>query len=330
MIPADFAVRRIGLLATLAGPLPRTGAAMRDLSASARRGDRGRRRPDRLGRARGRLRRRRGVCGRDRRRSTPRAPPSFPASWTRTRTSPSPATATTRSGRRLAGASYQEIAAEGGGIVRTVEATRAASVEELAGLVGLAPRRDAAVRHDHGRGEERLRPGDGGRDPQPRGDPPRRLPPPGERGAHVPRRARGPPRAPGRPGALRPHPRRGDDPRGGRARPRRLRRRLLRAGRLHRRGEPEDPARRARSRPEAADPRRRARHDGRRGAGRRAPRALRRPPRLRLRRRDAGARRGVLRGDAAADARPSTCAWVASLPPGRSSRRARRWPSPRT
>jgi imidazolonepropionase len=37
--------------------------------------------------------------------------------------------------RRLAGASYQEIAAEGGGIVRTVEATRRASVEELAGLV---------------------------------------------------------------------------------------------------------------------------------------------------------------------------------------------------
>jgi imidazolonepropionase len=37
--------------------------------------------------------------------------------------------------RRLAGASYQEIAAEGGGIVRTVEATRSASVEELSGLV---------------------------------------------------------------------------------------------------------------------------------------------------------------------------------------------------
>jgi imidazolonepropionase len=34
--------------------------------------------------------------------------------------------------RRLAGASYAEIAAAGGGIVRTVEATRAASVEELA------------------------------------------------------------------------------------------------------------------------------------------------------------------------------------------------------
>jgi imidazolonepropionase len=37
--------------------------------------------------------------------------------------------------RRLAGASYKEIAAAGGGIVRSVEATRAASVEELAAAV---------------------------------------------------------------------------------------------------------------------------------------------------------------------------------------------------
>jgi imidazolonepropionase len=37
--------------------------------------------------------------------------------------------------RRLAGASYEEIAAAGGGIVRSVEATRAASVEDLAALV---------------------------------------------------------------------------------------------------------------------------------------------------------------------------------------------------
>ena len=36
--------------------------------------------------------------------------------------------------QRLAGASYQEIAAAGGGIVRTVAATRGASVEELASL----------------------------------------------------------------------------------------------------------------------------------------------------------------------------------------------------
>ena len=38
--------------------------------------------------------------------------------------------------RRLAGASYREIAAEGGGIVRTVAATRAASREELAAAIG--------------------------------------------------------------------------------------------------------------------------------------------------------------------------------------------------
>ena len=32
MIAADLAVRRIGLLATLAGPAPRMGAAMRDVA----------------------------------------------------------------------------------------------------------------------------------------------------------------------------------------------------------------------------------------------------------------------------------------------------------
>jgi imidazolonepropionase len=37
--------------------------------------------------------------------------------------------------RRLAGATYKEIAAEGGGIVRTVSETRKASVEELADLI---------------------------------------------------------------------------------------------------------------------------------------------------------------------------------------------------
>jgi imidazolonepropionase len=42
--------------------------------------------------------------------------------------------------RRLAGASYQEIAAAGGGIVRTVEATRAAAPEEL--VRGLVERLD--------------------------------------------------------------------------------------------------------------------------------------------------------------------------------------------
>ena len=45
----------------------------------------------------------------------------------------------------------------------------------------VAPRRDAALRHDHGRGEERLRPRDRGRDPVARGHPTprrRRIPSP--------------------------------------------------------------------------------------------------------------------------------------------------------
>ena len=37
--------------------------------------------------------------------------------------------------RRLAGASYKEVAAAGGGIVRSVEATRAASLEALAAAI---------------------------------------------------------------------------------------------------------------------------------------------------------------------------------------------------
>ena len=43
--------------------------------------------------------------------------------------------------RRLAGATYTEIAAEGGGIVKTVEATRAASEDEL--VAAALPRLDA-------------------------------------------------------------------------------------------------------------------------------------------------------------------------------------------
>ena len=42
-----------------------------------------------------------------------------------------PATARTNSSARLAGASYEEIARAGGGIVSTVAATRAASEDEL-------------------------------------------------------------------------------------------------------------------------------------------------------------------------------------------------------
>src|SRR5688500_3370772 len=42
--------------------------------------------------------------------------------------------------RRLAGASYGEIAAEGGGILTTMHATRAAALDEL--IAGAQPRRD--------------------------------------------------------------------------------------------------------------------------------------------------------------------------------------------
>ncbi len=134
MIPADFAVRRIGLLATLAGPSPRTGAAMRDLSlvrdaAVAVSGGRvawvG---PDSAFDASVALR--------------PGAEALDAAGAAVVPGLVDPHTHLAFAGdrddeirRRLAGASYQEIAAEGGGIVRTVEATRRASVEELAGLV---------------------------------------------------------------------------------------------------------------------------------------------------------------------------------------------------
>ncbi len=134
MIAADLAVRRIGLLATLAGPVPRTGAAMRDLGV---------RRDAAVAVAGGRI----AWVGAD---------SAFDASVC---LRPGAETLDAGGGavvpgfvdphthlafagdrddeirRRLAGATYQEIAAEGGGIVRTVGATRAASVEELAALV---------------------------------------------------------------------------------------------------------------------------------------------------------------------------------------------------
>ena len=134
MIAADCAVRRIGLLATLAGPAPRTGAAMRDLSLV---------RDAAVAIAGGRV-----AWG---------GPESaFGASVTLgpgaetldaagAAVVPGLVDAHTHLAfagdrddeirRRLAGASYEEIAAAGGGIVRSVEATRAASVEGLAALV---------------------------------------------------------------------------------------------------------------------------------------------------------------------------------------------------
>jgi imidazolonepropionase len=131
---ADLVVRNIGLLATLAGPAPRTGAALREIGLVE---------DAALAAAGGRL----VYVG--------------PARDLADHVSPAPtATILDAEGgavvpgfvdahthlafagdrddeirRRLAGASYAEIAAQGGGIVRTVEATRAASREVLAASI---------------------------------------------------------------------------------------------------------------------------------------------------------------------------------------------------
>ena len=136
MIQADLAVRRIGLLATLAGPAPRLGSALGDIAplpdaaiavragriawvgpdaglAAAVRLDPGARELDAQGAA---------------------VVPGFVDAHTHL------AFAGDRDDelrQRLAGASYQQIAAGGGGIVRTVAATRAASADELAALACL-------------------------------------------------------------------------------------------------------------------------------------------------------------------------------------------------
>jgi imidazolonepropionase len=133
VIQADLAVRRIGLLATLAGPAPRLGKALGDIApledaaiavqagrvvwvgpdagfAAAVRLHPGARELDAQGAA---------------------VVPGFVDAHTHL------AFAGDRDDelrRRLAGASYQEIAAAGGGIVRTVAATRAAGSDELAAL----------------------------------------------------------------------------------------------------------------------------------------------------------------------------------------------------
>ena len=134
---------------------------------------------------------------------------------------------------RLAGASYEEIARAGGGILSTVRATRAAD-EDVARRLRPAPPgpSDRRGRHDGG-GEVglRARPGDGGAVPA-------RRPPPRPRAArrgadHLSRRARPAARGRGRQGRLhRPRVRR--DAAGARRRGARgCRGRLLRGHRLH-------------------------------------------------------------------------------------------------
>jgi imidazolonepropionase len=134
LIEADFVVRRIGLLATLAGPAPRTGAAMRELALRS---------DSAIAVADGRIL----WMGEDRAvesaiRIAPEGEsldaeggavlPGFVDAHTHL------AFAGERDEevrQRLTGATYKEIAAAGGGIVRSVAATRAASREELAALI---------------------------------------------------------------------------------------------------------------------------------------------------------------------------------------------------
>ena len=134
MIEADLLIRRIGRLATLAGTAPRTGSAMRDLSiredaAVAAAGGRiawvGK-----DGEARSSVALRAG--GEEIDAAGAAVVPGFVDAHTHL------AFAGDRDDeirKRLAGASYQEIAAAGGGIVKTVGATRAAAADDLATLV---------------------------------------------------------------------------------------------------------------------------------------------------------------------------------------------------
>ena len=87
-----------------------------------------------------------------------RAAGSRPASSTATPISSMAAIAPQEFEMRLAGASYEEIARAGGGILSTVRATRAASEEDLVGSAAEAPRRADRRRRDDDRNQVRLRP----------------------------------------------------------------------------------------------------------------------------------------------------------------------------
>ena len=134
MTEADFVVRNIGLLATLAGPVPRRGGEMEDVGLVSRAA---------VAAARGRI----VYAGpEDGLAAVAPAPDALTLDAGGAAVVPGLVDAHTHLAyagdrddeirRRLAGASYGEIAAAGGGIVSTVAATRAASREDLAKGVG--------------------------------------------------------------------------------------------------------------------------------------------------------------------------------------------------
>lgn len=134
MRPADFVLRRVGLLATLAGPAPRLRDGLRELAVLEGAA---------LAAAGGRI----VYVGPDRdlERAVSLAPEAVELDAEGAAVVPGfvdPHTHLAFAGerdqevrRRLSGASYREVAEAGGGIVRSVEATRAASREELAALI---------------------------------------------------------------------------------------------------------------------------------------------------------------------------------------------------
>jgi imidazolonepropionase len=132
--PADLIVRNVGLLATLAGPVPRTGAGLRDLGVlenvalAARDGRIAWIGPE--GGLRSAVTTLPGAVELDAEGGA--AIPGLVDAHTHL------AFAGDRDDevrRRLAGASYQQIAAGGGGIVKSVAATRAATRAELAAVI---------------------------------------------------------------------------------------------------------------------------------------------------------------------------------------------------
>jgi imidazolonepropionase len=139
---ADLVVRRIGVLATLAGPIPRTGAALSDIGLVA---------DAALAASRGRIVYAGAEAELDR--AVSLSPDAVIVDAEGGAVVPGFVDAHTHMvfagdrdaeiRRRLAGATYREIAESGGGIVRTVAATRAASAAEL--TEGLLSRLDEAL-----------------------------------------------------------------------------------------------------------------------------------------------------------------------------------------